>query len=227
MGETALRLVEDPLPVDQKALTYSEMIGALQPIKTAAEYIHIGELWKEGRALLKEIDNGYDDLIKAAYKLHKDTVAKKARYYSPVDTAVRTAKGLMSAWDLEQERIRKAEEARLAEIARKAEEERLLQEAIAAEAEARANGATKEEAAQEAQAIIETPVQVAPIVIPKTVPKMQGGPVYRAVWKARIVNERLIPREYLTVDMVKINGVVRSLKGATNIPGVQAYEERV
>jgi len=253
MGEAALSLVEQELPVDQKALTYSEVIKALPPIRTADEYVHVGDLWKEGRALLKEIDEGYDDLIKAAHKLHKDAVAKKARYYSPVDTAVRTAKGLMSAWDLEQERLRREEQARLEAIARaeeearrkaeaerieaerKAEEERLMAAAQAAEAagdkqtaDALAEAAIEvtEAAKEEVAAVVSEPVTVAPVVLPKATPKLQGGPVYRTVWKARIVNERLIPREYLTVDMVKINGVVRSLKGATNIPGVMPYEER-
>lgn len=227
MGEAALKLVDQELPVDQKALTYTEIISALPPIKTADEYLRIGDLWKEGRALLKEIDDGYDDLIKAAHKLHKDAVAKKAKYYNPVDGAVRAAKGLMSKWDAEQEAIRQAEERRLAEIARKQAEEQALMDAIAAEEEAKRNGETKEEAAKESAAIMAEPVYVPPVVVAKTVPKVAGGPVYRTVTKFRIVNEALIPRAYLVPDMVKIGGVVRALKLQHGIPGVEAYEERV
>ena len=236
MGNAALNVVEEPLPVDQKALTYSEKIGALPPIKTTAEYIRIGDLWKEGRSLLKEIDDGYDDLIKAAHKLHKDAVAKKAKYYTPVEAAVKSAKAIMSAYDAEQDRIRRAEEARLAEIARKQAEEQALLDAIAAEEEAKANGATKEEAAQEAQAIIEEPVYVPPVELPKTTPKLQGGPVYREIWSAecvdivmlcRAVAEGKASRECVLPNMPTLNKMATALKSTMNIPGVRAASRRV
>lgn len=236
MGEAALKLVEEPLPVDQKALTYAEIVSALPAITTAAEYIRIGDLWKEGRALLKEIDDGYDDLIKAAHKLHKDAVAKKAKYYNPVDGAVRAAKSLMSSWDAEQERKRREEEARLAEIARKQAEEQALLDAIAAEEEAKANGATKEEAKKEADAIIAEPVYVAPVVLPKATPKLQGGPVYREVWSAecvdvvvlcRAVSEGKASRECVLPNMPALNKMATALKNTMNIPGIRAVSRRV
>ena len=71
---------------------------------------------------------------------------------------------------------------------------------------------------------METPVQVAPVVVPKSVPKVSGMSI-RDNWKFKITNEKLIPREYLKVDEVKIGQVVRALKSATNIPGVEVYNE--
>jgi len=133
----------------------------------------------------------------------------------------------MSDYDAEQERIRKAEQDRLAAIARKAEEDRLLAEAAAVEAEARANGATKEEAAQQADAVIAEPVYVPPVIVPKATPKLAGGPVFQTRWDFEIVNEALIPRQFLAVDMVKIRQVVTAMKGQTVIPGVRAFEKRV
>jgi hypothetical protein len=203
--------------IGQKALSFAEKIKLLPPIKSTEEYIAVGELWKSGRELLKEIDNGYDDLIAAAHKLHKDAVAKKATYYAPADQGVRAAKKLMSDYDAEQERIRKAEEDRLQKIAQKEAEDRRLQEAIEAE---------KAGKKAEAETIIETPVTVAPVVVAKKTPKMEGGPVYRTIWKFRIKNADLIPREYLIPDEVKIGGLVRSMKSATSISGVEVYEER-
>ena len=216
MAEAALKLVES-MEVDRKALTYVETIKGLPPIRTNEEYLYVGKLWQDGKALLKEIDIGYDDLIKAAHKLHKDAVAKKAMYYAPADAGVRAAKNLMIAWDAAQEAIRKAEESRLREIARKAEEERLLMEAIQAEAAGEP---------EEATAIMEAPAYVPPIILPKETPKMAGGPVFRTITKFRVVNEAIVPRQYLSVDLVKIGGVVRALKQAANIPGIEVYEER-
>jgi hypothetical protein len=214
MGEVALRLVEEALPVDQKALTYTDVIKALPPIKTAGEYVRIGDLWKEGRALLKEIDDGYDDLIKAAHKLHKDAVAKKAKYYTPVDGAVRAAKSLMSAWDAAQESIRLAEQARLEAIARKqeeerrkaelerleaerkAEEDRLLAEAVkleklgdmnAVDEVLKAAEENQAEAAQEAAAIQAEPVYIPPVVLPKATPKV-AGMSFSVRWSASVID---------------------------------------
>lgn len=225
MGEAALKLVETT-EVETKAMTIVDQAKAVK-VTDSQTYTAAGMLWKTIGDMIKEVKDTFDPICDAAHKAHKAAVEKRSKYLDPLTTAQKSVKGLMSAWDAEQERIRQAEQRRLEEIARKEAEEQALLEAIAAEEEAKRNGATKEEAAQEATAIMEEHVYVAPVVIPKAVPKMQGGPVYRTVWKARIVNERLIPREYLTVDMVKINGVVRALKAQTNVPGVEPYEERV
>jgi hypothetical protein len=45
----------------------------------------------------------------------------------------------------------------------------------------------------------------------------------RRSYKAEIENEALVPREYLSVDQVKINAAVRS--GAREIPGVRIFED--
>jgi len=47
------------------------------------------------------------------------------------------------------------------------------------------------------------------------------------VWKFRVTNEALIPREYMTPDMVKIGGVARATKGSIQIPGVEIYSEDI
>ena len=46
----------------------------------------------------------------------------------------------------------------------------------------------------------------------------------RIVKKYRVVNESLLPREYLTPDMGKIT---EALKAGLNVPGAEIYEEKV
>ncbi len=225
MAEAALKLVETN-EVEEKALSIVDQAKAIK-VTDSESYTVAGTFWKQIKDMMKEIADTFDPLIESAHKQHKLALEKKAKFYAPLEKAYKDVKHLMSDYDAEQEKIRKAEEARLAEIARKEEEERRLAEAIAIEEEAKRNGATKEEAAQEAATIINEPVYVPPVVVPKSVPKMQGGPVYRTIWKFRIKNAALIPREYMTPDEVKIGGVVRAMKSATNIPGIEAYEERV
>jgi hypothetical protein len=45
----------------------------------------------------------------------------------------------------------------------------------------------------------------------------------RQTWKAEVVNEMLLPREYLIPDTVKINKVVSA--GIRDIPGIRIYQE--
>ena len=90
-----------------------------------------------------------------------------------------------------------------------------MQEALEAEAQ----GET-----ETADAIINEPAYVPPVVVAKTLPKVAGMSI-RENWTFRIVNPNLIPREYLKVDEVKIGGVVRSLKEQCRIPGIEVYKE--
>lgn len=202
--------------VEQKSLTIIDQARAVR-VFNAQSYTLAGEMWKQIRDMMKEVASTFDPIITAAHAAHKKALEKKAQYYTPLEQAQKSVKQLMSRYDEEQARIAREEAARLAEIARKAEEERLLQEAIMAE-----EAGEKEEAA----AILQEEVYVAPITIAKATPKLNGGPIYREITKFEIINEFLIPRQYLCVDMVKLGGVVRALKGAANIPGIRVYSER-
>ena len=224
--ETALKLVPETTEVETKALSLVEQAGMVK-INDSKSYEVAGFLWKTIGEVMKEVSDTFDPLIEAAHKNHKLALEKKAKFYSPLDKAKRDVKGLMSTYEQEQERIRLAEQKRLEAIALKEEEDRRIQEAIEAEAEAKANGATPQEAAQEAEAIISEPVYTPPVVLPKTTPKMAGGPVFRSIWKFRIVNESAIPRQYLIPDEKAIGAVVRSSQGRIRIAGIEPYEERV
>ena len=224
-AEPAFKLVETN-DVETKALTIVDQAKAVK-VTDAQSYIVAGALWKAIKDMMKEVADTFDPIIEKAHASHKEALAQKAKFYAPLEAAYRSVKGLMSTYDADQERLRLAEQHRLEEIARKAEEERLLQEAIAAEEEAKRNGATKEEAKQEAAAILSEPVYVAPIVLPKAVPKMQGGPVYSTRWDFEVTDLGKIPREFMAPDLVKIRQIVTALKDQTNIPGIRAFSKRV
>ena len=203
--------------VTQKALTIVEA-AKLVVIRDGTDYIAAGTLWKELQGMKDEISSTFDPIIDKQHKAHKEALAQKAKYFKPVDEAGRFVKGLMSAYDAEQERLRLAEQTRLQEIVRKQEEETKLAEAIAAE-----ESGDK----AEAEAILAEPIQAPVVIVQKEVPKMAGGPVYQTRWKFRISDPSKLPREYLIADEVKIGAVARALKNQTNIPGVEVYSERV
>jgi hypothetical protein len=216
MREAALQLVKTN-EIEVKALSIVDQAKAVKVVDIES-YKYAGELWKSIGDMIKEVKATFDPICEAANKAHKAATAKRASFLDPLESVYRSVKRLMSDYDAEQERIRREAEEKLREQARKEEEERRLKEAIALE-----ESGQKEVA----EAVMETPVYVAPVVITKAVPKMEGGPVFRTVWKFRIVNQNIIPRQYLKVDEVAIGGVVRALKGQTNIPGIEPYEERV
>ena len=226
MGEAAEVLEFQPNEVETKALSIVDQAKAVKVV-TAEDYKSANSLWKSIGDMIKEVDATFAPICDAAHKAWKITVAKRDGFLDPLKEAKTSVKSLMGQYEAAQERIRQEEQRCLAEIARKAEEERLLMEAIAAEEEAQRNGATKEEAAQEAAAIMAEPVYVPPVVVPKAVPKLAGGPIFQTRWDFEVINEALIPRQYLAVDLVKIRQIVTALKSQANIPGIRAFEKRV
>jgi len=58
-------------------------------------------------------------------------------------------------------------------------------------------------------------------------PAKADGVNLRDNWTFEIVDESLIPREYLIPDEVKIRKVVVALKDKTNIPGVKAINRPI
>lgn len=87
------------------------------------------------------------------------------------------------------------------------------------EAEARAH-----ERAQAPAATLDAAME-AGLAAPQTVEK-HTGIVAVDVWKWRVVDQARVPEKYKTIDADKINRLVRAMKGETEIPGVEVYQER-
>ena len=50
------------------------------------------------------------------------------------------------------------------------------------------------------------------------------GASLRDVWEWEVEDEAIIPRQYLKIDDIKINGYVRAMKDQGRIPGVRIYK---
>lgn len=148
--------------------------------------------------------------------LKRELLDRERQIDEPLERAeTQILKPAMAQYQVEQERIRRAEEERQRAILKAQEEDARLAEAAAAE---------KNGDKEAAEALINAPVNVPPVILPK--PEATKGVSYREVWKFRITNVNIIPREYLAVDEQKIGGVVRSLKENASIPGVEVYSEK-
>jgi len=184
-------------------------------------------------SMAKRVHESFDPIVDANFKAHRVAVAQRAAVLDPLESAKRHLASAIGGYDQEMERQRRAEEQRLqneqrereaqenARLRREAEDRQLSE----AEAALEIGDADLAEAIVSAPTLVELPPPM-PVIVPSAVQAVSGAST-RTVWKFKIVDAAKIPREYLAVDEVKIGGVVRAMKGATNIPGVQAYSEAV
>lgn len=184
-------------------------------VTSADEYANAGEELKRIKAAAKRLDEirktmtkPLDTAKRAIMDFFREPEAKLQRAESGIKRA-------MLAYSEEQERIRREDQRKAEEAARKAREKLEAQAAKAA-------AAGKVERAAELEQRAAT--VVAP-VIQREAPKVTGIAT-REVWKFEIVDRSALPREYLMPDEKKIAGVVRALKGDTNIPGVRVWSEK-
>lgn len=176
----------------------------------------VGGFVKAMAELKKDIASTFDSISKIQFAAHKETVKQKKRRLDPVEEAERIVKGKAGTYLAEKERRRREDEAKLREAALKQEEERRQEAALALE---------KAGKNKEAEALIEQPVEVPAVVIPKTETKVEGISKLRKVWKFRVTNAAMVPANYMKVDEVKLGQVVRATKGTLEIPGVEVYSE--
>ena len=202
--------------LETTVLSYPDKAKQLT-IKTPYDYTVAGEFVKAIGALKKEVEESFRPQILQAHNLHKSLIREMDRHLEPLQIASLTVRRLMISWDAHQELLRREEELLLQELARKAEEEAQLAAAL----EAEANGQK-----EEAEAIMDEPVYVPPIIVKKDVPKV-AGVVFRTIWKWRLNDIKKVPDDYKILDEVKIGAVVRARKQVGEvIPGIEAYSEK-
>ncbi len=204
----------------EKREEISKEITAVQQSTTSlivtdnGSYSQAGDMLLAIKKVSKNIENYFKPLKDASHKAWKQICNRENEELEKLKPSLEHLNKQMTNWNVEQEKIRQAEEERLGIEALKAEEERRLAEALQAE---------KEGDKEEAEAIINEPVFVPPPIVEKTVPK-QAGLTMTTTWKWRLKDINLVPRQYLQVNEVAVNAAVRSLKSAANIAGIEPYE---
>ena len=204
-------------------------------VRDETSYQLASSLIDVGNGLLKEIGQTFDPLISSAHKLHKDLLEQKKTFTSPIEAALSAKKREMANWQMDQERLRRAEEARLAEIARKDAEALAVAEAAMLEQQGETEAA--EEVIQQA---IEAPT---PTVVLPAFKSSEFGRKTLITWKWKIVDLSKIPLAFLVVvpnastglmqdvSTSAIGALVRNLKNkelaeAQFKGGVEVWEDR-
>lgn len=157
------------------------------------------------------------DSIAKALAAHRAAVAERDYVVNLYEGIAKTADAACNRYDAEHEEIRVKEQRRLQAIederARK-ERERLEREAARLK-----TPELKAERMEQAAEIVAPVVVIAPVA-----QKVQGESAVK-VWKARVVNAALVPREWLIVDEQQLGAFARATKGTKAISGVEFYAE--
>ena len=211
------------LPVEEKKRIESSVSRLLTQAESATivsddDYENCLAMQREIKSQEKTVEEFIGPIVKQAHTTWKQAVAQRDALLAPLQSAYKLYGRKCGEYQKVLEDRRK-----------KIEEELLEQQRMAAAERARQSdeyAATKAFGDEpEAQAIIETAVQqVVPIKVESVGPKVSGS-VVREAWKFEITDDSLIPREYLMPDEKAIGAMVRTRKGATNIPGVRVYTE--
>lgn len=216
MTEKNLALVPDTKVMDAKALTYLEFANEIA-IANDEQYVAAGQFVLDVKKLLKEINDTFDDPIKKQREALESLRDAKKKHAEPLEKAEGIVKPKLVEWKKESDR-------RCAELEKKLQKEAEAREAEARKAEVAA--LKSQGKPEEAKALAKAPVAVAPISVTSTLPKVKGIS-FATAWDFKIADEQKIPREFLSIDMVKIRGVVERMgKDATKIiAGIEVFEK--
>jgi len=188
-------------------------------VKDEGQYYMMAEFLLTIKSLMKDIKDYWDPSIRNANKTVKDLRNKKNAQIVPLENAEAIAKTRMTFWwnAEEAKRLKAEEEAR--EKARKAEEKR--QKAIEA---AKKSAEAGEPVSTVLQKEIQEPEPVPEVVVDE-VPKV-AGISYSDKWRWECENFANVSNSWKTLDEVKINGYVRSMKGDAKIEGIRVYLDK-
>ena len=80
--------------------------------------------------------------------------------------------------------------------------------------------AKQEQKAEQAAAVASAPV----IQVASAAPVVKGI-TSRKIWKARVVDETKIPRDFLAVDTVKLDRYAKAMRDMAKVDGVEFFQE--
>jgi gas vesicle protein len=215
LEEAQVMDIEEPTAEDKEltlTLQVEEMKAMMDKatIKDQKEYEAACEWLKEVKKKTKEVEAFYKPDKKKFYSLYKEIMDKTSKLTKILKVCETGVKNKIKEYHDEEAR-------KQAEAQKKIEEERAKVEAARKEADPQKEG----------ELAFTDPLSnlsAAPVVPAKAV-QNNAGVVISKVWKWKVTDESQIPREYLILDEKKINGIVKGMKGDTNIPGIEAYED--
>jgi len=208
----------------QKVADVPALCKKAELVITNQEQLDIAsDVLKDVKARYKELDNQRKSITQPLDAAKKQVMELFRLPLELLEGAERKIKGLMIGYTNEQERKAREEQARLQKLAdaEAAKQKKILDEKIArAELSGKTEKVEELEAQKEAVVPIDVPVISANVDTPT-------GISYREKWNAVVIDEKLVPREYLIVNQQALDKVAQATKGSLQIPGVRFDKSKV
>ncbi len=227
MEDAAVRFAPQPDPkqqIEAQALSWPVRASTVV-VSDQHTYNSAAELLMSIKALRGKIEDTFGPIQQKAHAAWKEVIAQRKKVEDPLTEAEATIKGKIGTFQVEQDRIRMAEERRLRDI----EERRQAEEIEAQALEAEATGASVEEVT----AILEQPIMIAPMM---PAPIKATGVSVRQTYKALCTNKMALikaaamdPRllNLLDVNQVALNGFAKAMESGFKVPGCEVYVENI
>jgi hypothetical protein len=206
----------DTRPIESEiapALAAARGLAVLDP----ASYALAGQELVRLATAERRIADWFRPLRDAAHKAWKVLCDREREVLTPLTQEIARLKRERVTWKAADDQRRRDEERRLADA-----EKRRAEEAAAAKAKQLEDRGQVAQAAQVLERAIAAPPPA--VVLPDSTPKVAGISA-RKVWRFRVVDEALVPREFLKVDDVKVGQYVRAMKSTGAIAGIEIYSE--
>ena len=223
LGNTALKVEESEGDL-KREVTLAEQHAQSVTVASDDEYASAGEFTKSVKKMQKKVKEYWEPLRVSAKATYDDILARKKQMLDPLESAEKILKSKMSAYSMEKEKKRKAQEEAMRKLAEQ-EMARKLEEAAKAEAAGDSLGA--EYAMAEAEVMEDVSISGG---IRSQAPKANGVSQSKT-WKITSIDSSLVPVtfsgvEIRPVDEKAVMRLIKESKGTISIPGVQ-YEETV
>ena len=186
-------------------------------ITTAADMQISADYLRNIKTAQKRIIDFFAPLKKSAHETWKKIVASEKELIDPLNQVEINIKRKVAQYTQEQERIRQEEQRRLQ--AKADEQARREREALEKKAVRLKTPEKKEALLEQAEMVAAPVIQLAP-------EKKPEGISTREIWKAKIINESSVPREFLIVNQKALDAFARSTKGKIKVSGVEFYSEK-
>jgi hypothetical protein len=221
----------------EMALTTTSLVTRLRSEQPIADVVALEQVVEDRKQIgdaIKRVEAFFAPFKQMANAMHKALCAREAEILKPLTLLDQTKVDAMRVFKIAQDRLREERERVEAEERRRDEQARAAAEAAALET----SGDHELAAAVLEEAIAAPPPVVALPDVTKGVAsftrrwhwKFTGGPkldpknLLKDTPPLIVARSMvLIPREYLCVDVVKVNAYVTAMKGTAKIPGLEIF----
>lgn len=208
--------VPDETPMREMGVATLDRARGLAQIKNAEQAAAAGAELVRVRAGKKAVMDAFAPAAEAADRAHKEITKLRGSLVAYFDQANNVLTPAISAWEVEQDRIRRVEQARI----QKEEQEKLEAQQLA-DAEAAEGRGDMETAVQ----ILEAPVAAPVIEIPR---QQVQGLSFRVKFRFEVVDVTKMDRKFLTPNLPMIQKLVDSMKhdAVGLVGGIRVVEDR-